>query len=50
MRHPHLFHRAAVCDVPVLGDFVGMLRPWGIEDFGGGGHSPVCRVSPGYSP
>ena len=34
MRHPHLFHRAAVADVPVLGDFVGELKPWGIQDYG----------------
>jgi hypothetical protein len=36
MRHPHLFHRAAVCDVPVLGDFVGEMKPWGIAEWDNG--------------
>ena len=36
LRHPHLFHRVAVADVPVLGDFTGYMRPWGHVDFGGG--------------
>ena len=35
LRHPHLFHRVAVADVPVLGDFTGYMRPWGHVDFGG---------------
>ena len=34
LRHPHLFHRVAVADVPVLGDFTGYMRPWGHVDFG----------------
>ena len=33
MRHPDLFHRVAVADVPILGDFEGILRPWGVEEF-----------------
>lgn len=33
LRHPHLFHRVAVADVPVLGDFSGYMRPWGHVDF-----------------
>lgn len=37
MRHPHLFHRAAVCDVPVLGDFHAEVRPWGIQEWRPGG-------------
>ena len=37
MRHPHLFHRVAVADVPVLGDFNGQMRPWGIEEWGDDG-------------
>ena len=33
LRHPHLFHRVAVADVPVLGDFTGYMRRWGHVDF-----------------
>ena len=33
MRHPELFHRAAVCDAPVLGDFEGIATPWGVDAF-----------------
>lgn len=33
MRHPEVFHRAAVCDAPVLGDFEGIATPWGVDAF-----------------
>jgi pimeloyl-ACP methyl ester carboxylesterase len=33
MRHPQVFHRVAVCDVPVLGDFNGEARPWGLSEW-----------------
>ena len=33
MRHPDVFHRAAVCDAPVLGDFEGVATPWGVDAF-----------------
>lgn len=33
MRHPAIFHRCAVADVPVLGDYEGELKPWGLELF-----------------
>lgn len=31
-----MFHRAAVCDVPVLGDFNGEIKPWGIAEWDDG--------------
>lgn len=40
-RHPHLFHRVAVCDVPVLGDFSGFARPWGVEEWNPSGDRDV---------
>jgi pimeloyl-ACP methyl ester carboxylesterase len=32
-RNPDVFHRAAACDVPALGDFQGLKTPWGISFF-----------------
>lgn len=46
MRHPHVFHRAAACDAPVLGAFAGVVKPWGVESFPRNGAS---KISPWHT-
>ena len=42
LRHPHLFHRVAACDVPGARRFFrGFVRPWGVEEWNPSGDRDV---------